>query len=139
MTDTKHYVEAGEYEVGEDYAAAALQSLGEVVCKGAIQRVFDNIASEHGVVFGPVRFSQGVHQTDGPIWVGEAQCLAVQSGPGRMSASLSARELEVLRAKTREAYAQRWPNEPPLSDEKCDRVIDAIGPGSAAATARSIH
>lgn len=127
------------HELGQDYAAAAVLSLGRVKCKRMIREVFRRTSEETGVRFGPIRFAEGVHQVEGPVMIGEARCVALPR-PSRMTDDLRDEDLALLRDKTRAAHARAWPNEPPFTDAECDDIINAIGPGTAGRVAKeTVH
>jgi len=69
------------------------------------------------------------------LWVCEA-CVAAPARPVIEKATgfvhdLDKRDLERLRALTREAHAAAWPTAPILTDAECDEVIERVGPGVA--------
>lgn len=127
------------HELGHDYAAAAVLSLGRAKCRRMIRQVFRRTAEETGVRFGPIRFTEGVHQTDGPMLVGEARCIGLPRR-SRMTDDLRAEDLALLRTKTRAAHARAWPNETAFTDAECDDIINAVGPTTGGRVAKeTVH
>lgn len=101
------------------------EELPDNTAERVISRVLNETAKDRGVLLGPVRYDERIHQSEGPMLVGEADVI-VHLAP-RMSRQISRRELKAMRAAVRRAAAKTFEDDR-MTDEDCDAMIDKVGP-----------